>query len=97
MLFRSEFARASDVLVTMEDHVLPGGYGSEVLEFLNDKRISTPVVRIGWPDQFIEHASSVDYLRQKHGLTAENTVAKVKAQFNAAPVAPSEQPKPKLA
>jgi 1-deoxy-D-xylulose-5-phosphate synthase len=57
------------------------------------------VARIGWPDQFIEHASSVDYLRQKHGLTAENTVAKVKAQFNAAPMTStsSEQPKPKLA
>ena len=49
--------------------------------------------------QFIEHASTVDYLRQKHGLTAENAVAKVKSQFNAAPLpsAPSEQPKPRLA
>jgi 1-deoxy-D-xylulose-5-phosphate synthase len=68
-----------------------------VLEFLSEKRIHTPVVRIGWPDKFIEHASTVDYLRQKHGLTAEAAVAKVKAQFNAAPVATSEEPKPKLA
>ncbi len=77
------FARNADVVVTLEDHVLPGGYGSEVLELLSEQRITTPVVRIGWPDQFIEHASSVDYLRQKHGLTADNAVAKVKAQFNA--------------
>jgi 1-deoxy-D-xylulose-5-phosphate synthase len=93
------FASVSEVVVTLEDHVLMGGYGSAVLEHLSEKRIHTPVVRIGWPDKFIEHASTVDYLRQKHGLTAENAVAKVKAQFNAAPVTPvsSEQPKPKLA
>jgi len=34
------------------------------------------VVRIGWPDQFIEHGS-VDILRKKHGLTAEAAVAKI--------------------
>jgi 1-deoxy-D-xylulose-5-phosphate synthase len=41
-----------------------------VLELLSEKRIATPVERVGWPDQFIEHASTVDYLRQKYGLTA---------------------------
>ncbi len=75
------FARAADLVVTMEDHALMGGYGSSVLECLADKKISTPVVRIGWPDVFVEHASTVDYLREKHGLTVANTVAQVKAQF----------------
>src|SRR5436190_2823583 len=60
----TQFASVSEVVVTLEDHVLMGGYGSAVLELLSEKRIHTPVVRIGWPDQFIEHASSVDYLRQ---------------------------------
>ena len=73
------FAQAADVVVTLEDHVLPGGYGSTVLSFLSEKQIGTPVVRIGWPDQFIEHASSVEYLREKYGLTVESTVAKVNA------------------
>jgi 1-deoxy-D-xylulose-5-phosphate synthase len=73
------FSRAAEVVVTLEDHVLPGGYGSSVLELLNDKRIVVPVVRVGWPDQFIEHASTVDHLRQKYGLTVEHTVAQVKA------------------
>ncbi|MGC3956715.1 MAG: 1-deoxy-D-xylulose-5-phosphate synthase [Verrucomicrobiota bacterium] len=75
------FGRAADVIVTLEDHVLMGGYGSTVLECFADKNITTPVVRIGWPDQFIEHASTQDELRKKYGLTVENTVAKVKAQF----------------
>ena len=80
------FGRAADVIVTLEDHVLMGGYGSAVLECFNDKGITTPVVRIGWPDQFIEHASTQDELRKKYGLTVENTVAKVKAQFAEVPI-----------
>jgi 1-deoxy-D-xylulose-5-phosphate synthase len=68
------FAKAADAVVTLEDHVLPGGYGSAVMELLAERGIATPVARIGWPDQFIEHASSVDFLRKKYGLTAERTV-----------------------
>jgi 1-deoxy-D-xylulose-5-phosphate synthase len=72
------FGQAADVVVTLEDHALMGGYGSIVLELFGDRRITTPVVRIGWPDVFIEHASSVDTLRERHGLTTANTVAKVR-------------------
>src|SRR5882724_9308991 len=79
------FGRAADVVVTLEDHVLAGGYGSSVLELFSEKRITTPVVRIGWPDQFIEHATTQDELRKKYGLSVENTVAKVKAQFDEVP------------
>ncbi len=75
------FAQAADVVVTFEDHVLPGGYGSAVMELLGDRGIATPVLRIGWPDQFIEHASSVDYLRQRYGLTAERAVSMVREKL----------------
>jgi 1-deoxy-D-xylulose-5-phosphate synthase len=75
------FGRAAQVVVTLEDHVLMGGYGSAVLELFNEKSVTTPVVRIGWPDQFIEHASTQDELRAKYGLSVENTVAKVKTHF----------------
>jgi 1-deoxy-D-xylulose-5-phosphate synthase len=75
------FGHAAEVVVTLEDHVLMGGYGSTVLELFSEKGVTTPVVRIGWPDQFIEHATTQDELRKKYGLTVENTVAKVKAQF----------------
>jgi 1-deoxy-D-xylulose-5-phosphate synthase len=79
------FGRAAEVVVTFEDHVVMGGYGSAVLEFFNEKRITTPVIQIGWPDQFIEHATTVDDLRKKYGLTVENTVGKVHAEFSSAP------------
>lgn len=75
------FAQSADAVVTIEDHVIAGGYGSAVLELLSKKQITTPVIRIGWPDEFIEHASTVDYLREKHGLTAENAVKLVKELF----------------
>jgi 1-deoxy-D-xylulose-5-phosphate synthase len=75
------FGHAAEVVVTLEDHALMGGYGSAVLELFSEKGVTTPVVRIGWPDQFIEHATTQDELREKYGLTVENTVAKVKAQF----------------
>ncbi|MGN6552912.1 MAG: 1-deoxy-D-xylulose-5-phosphate synthase [Verrucomicrobiota bacterium] len=75
------FGRAAELLVTLEDHALMGGYGSAVLELFAEKNVTTPVVRIGWPDQFIEHASTQDELRLKYGLSVENTVAKVKAHL----------------
>ncbi|HUB87113.1 MAG TPA: transketolase C-terminal domain-containing protein, partial [Verrucomicrobiae bacterium] len=75
------FGNAADLIVTLEDHVLAGGYGAAVLELFNEKNVTTPVVRIGWPDQFIEHASTQDELRKKYGLTAENIVTKVKMHF----------------
>ncbi len=75
------FGRNADVVVTMEDHALMGGYGSAVLELFSEKGMTTPVVRIGWPDQFIEHASTQDELRRKYGLTVENVIGKVKSQF----------------
>jgi len=56
--------------VTMEDHVLAGGFGSAVLECLNAHSMEVPVLRVGWPDSFIEHGK-VEALREKYGLTAE--------------------------
>ena len=60
------FGRAAEVVVTLEDHVLMGGYGSAVLELFSEKDVTTPVVRIGWPDQFIEHATTQDELARRN-------------------------------
>ncbi|MEO5720720.1 MAG: 1-deoxy-D-xylulose-5-phosphate synthase [Chthoniobacterales bacterium] len=70
------FARGTQVLCTLEDHVLHNGFGCGVMEHLYAQGIHTPVVRIGWPDQFIEHGT-IPILRQKHGLTADALVEKV--------------------
>ncbi|MEP6602723.1 MAG: 1-deoxy-D-xylulose-5-phosphate synthase [Spartobacteria bacterium] len=70
------FARSVDVVCTLEDHVLHNGFGCAVMEHLYSQGIHTPVVRIGWPDQFVEHGT-IPILRKKHGLTAEALVEKV--------------------
>jgi 1-deoxy-D-xylulose-5-phosphate synthase len=72
------FARGAEVVCTFEDHVLHNGYGAAVMEALAEARITTPVVRIGWPDEFIEHGS-VPVLREKHGVTAGHAVEKILA------------------
>jgi 1-deoxy-D-xylulose-5-phosphate synthase len=70
------FARSVDVICTMEDHVLHNGFGCSVAEHLADANIAVPIVRVGWPDQFIEHGS-IDRLRKQHGLTAEAAVERI--------------------
>jgi 1-deoxy-D-xylulose-5-phosphate synthase len=71
------YARGVEVICTLEDHVLPNGFGCAVMEFLSEGHITTPVVRLGWPDQFIEHGN-VAKLREQYGLTAAALVAKVR-------------------
>jgi 1-deoxy-D-xylulose-5-phosphate synthase len=85
------FGSAADIVATLEDHVAMGGYGSAVLECFSEAGIQTPVYRLAWPDQFIEHASSVDYLRQKHGLSVERLIEEVKARVPAARAASVSQ------
>jgi len=70
------YSRRVAVFVTFEDHVKMGGFGSAVIEALDDMGVSVPVVRIGWPDNFIEHGK-VDALRAKYGLTVDAALAEV--------------------
>ncbi|MBL9142277.1 MAG: 1-deoxy-D-xylulose-5-phosphate synthase [Verrucomicrobiaceae bacterium] len=69
----TEIAKKVKVVCTFEDHVLMNGFGCGVMELLSSAGITTPVVRIGWPDEFIEHGT-IPILRKKHGLTAEHAV-----------------------
>jgi 1-deoxy-D-xylulose-5-phosphate synthase len=70
------FAPRVAAFVTFEDHVKMGGFGSAVTEALQELGCLVPVVRIGWPDRFIEHGK-VDALRAKYGLTVEEAETQV--------------------
>ncbi|MGB6609335.1 MAG: transketolase C-terminal domain-containing protein, partial [Acidobacteriaceae bacterium] len=72
----ARYAKRATALVTFEDHVLMGGFGSTVLETLSEMGIETPVIRIGWPDRFIEHGK-VDQLRARHGVSVEAAIEKL--------------------
>jgi 1-deoxy-D-xylulose-5-phosphate synthase len=75
-----EYGRKCKIVCTFEDHVLLNGFGAAVIEDLHGAGIQTPVVRIGWPDQFIEHGKP-EKLRELHGLSAESAVGKILAQL----------------
>ncbi|MBS1814669.1 MAG: 1-deoxy-D-xylulose-5-phosphate synthase [Acidobacteria bacterium] len=76
-----EFSRKVGLIVSFEDHVLAGGFGSVVLEELNALKIDIPVVRIGWPDHFIEHGK-VDALREKYGITVDAAMQRALPYLN---------------
>lgn len=76
-------ARHARLIVTMEDHVATGGFGTAVTEELQNQHISTAVERIGWPDEFVEHGTSGAELRARHGLSPEAIFQRVANRFRA--------------
>lgn len=73
-------AKNYKLIVTLEDHTIVGGFGSAVMELLNEENHHTPVLRIGWPNEFIEHGKE-SQLREKHGLTASAISRKILTHY----------------
>jgi 1-deoxy-D-xylulose-5-phosphate synthase len=71
-------ARGHDLIVTVEDNVLMGGFGSAVLESLADRDLlgETRVIRFGIPDRYVTHGKP-NLLREEIGLTPEAIAARV--------------------
>lgn len=68
------YASQTRFLVTIEEHVLQGGFGSAVLEALERRgRKDVQIVRLGIGDTFVEHGQR-EILLALHGLTPENVV-----------------------
>ncbi|MEW6003403.1 MAG: transketolase C-terminal domain-containing protein, partial [Nitrospirota bacterium] len=58
-------------IITIEENVLAGGFGSAVLEFLNEMEIHNVMVRrLGIPDEFVEQGKQGE-LRKKYFLDEE--------------------------
>lgn len=76
----AEYASRCKLIVTLEDHSIYGGFGSAVMEKIGELGKRTPVLRIGWPDTFVEHGSLMQ-LRTKHRLTAEHITADILAAY----------------
>ncbi|HEY6012185.1 MAG TPA: 1-deoxy-D-xylulose-5-phosphate synthase [Nitrospirota bacterium] len=71
-------ARKTGRIVTAEEHVLLGGFGSAVLECLDEKGVTgVKTHRIGLPDAYIEHGAQ-SVLRRKYGLDADGIYASVR-------------------
>lgn len=67
-------------VVTLEEGCLMGGFGSAVAEALIDHHVVVPVVRIGVPDQLVEHATPEES-KLELGLTSPQIAELVRAEF----------------
>ncbi|HEX3360615.1 MAG TPA: 1-deoxy-D-xylulose-5-phosphate synthase, partial [Solirubrobacterales bacterium] len=79
----SALARDHDLLVTIEENVLPGGFGAAVLEHLEDAFAAGPgerarVLRVGLPDRYVTHGKP-ELLRAEVGLTGQSVADRVLA------------------
>ncbi len=78
-----ETAQQCEKLVTIEENDLPAGFGSAVVELLNDHEILKPVLRLSIPDEFITHGTQAE-LQEEYGLDinsmAKRILEKIKAK-----------------
>ncbi len=72
-----EVGRHFTKIVTLEDGVIIGGFGSAVVEFMSDNHYAVEVKRIGLPDRFVEHGA-VSKLYSVYGLDVEGIIKVVK-------------------
>ncbi|TVR50538.1 MAG: 1-deoxy-D-xylulose-5-phosphate synthase [Puniceicoccaceae bacterium] len=79
-----EQAGRSRLVVTLEDHVVQGGFGSAVQQTLQEAGLVLPVESIGWPDAFVEHGSSPADLQAAHGLSEEDILTRVLSRLRPA-------------
>ncbi len=68
------------LIVTMEENVASGGYGEKVREYVSSLGVSTKVLSITIPDEYVEHGN-VELLKQEIGIDAVSIVEKVRAKF----------------
>ena len=70
-------AAAHRLVVTVEDNVLAGGFGSAVAEVLADEEVGTPLLRLGIPDRFLPHGKR-ELLLAELGLDAGGIAERVR-------------------
>ena len=75
-----EMAQGHDLLVTLEENAIIGGAGAEVERALGDMGLRVPVLRLGLPDQFIDHGDQAQLLASI-GLDRDGIVASVRAKL----------------
>ena len=75
----AQLAAEHDLLVTVEEGVLAGGFGSAVWETLNDAgSVGTRIMRVGLPDSYVTHGKP-DLLYEQVGFTAPQIADRVRA------------------
>lgn len=74
-------AAAAGPIFTLEENVLQGGFGTAVLELLEEEGLSSAsVIRIGYPDSYIEQGEQPE-LHERYGLTADGIAARIRSSL----------------
>jgi 1-deoxy-D-xylulose-5-phosphate synthase len=90
-----EVSETTPLIVTAEENVLSGGFGSRVRAVLDERgRAGHALECIGLPDQFIEHGSQ-SILRSKYGLSADAIVQRILSRLEVTR-GPLESPGPEV-
>lgn len=71
-----KYARSHDLLVTLEDNVITGGFGQQVDSLLEDAQVDCDCLNIALPDRFVEHGT-IDELRESLGMDAHSLCLKI--------------------
>lgn len=74
----TEAASKFKYIITVEDGVRKGGFGSAVLEWLSDNNYTTHVTRLGLPDKFVEQGT-VSELQHITGIDTDSIAATIKS------------------
>jgi 1-deoxy-D-xylulose-5-phosphate synthase len=72
----AELARDHDLLITLEEHSLDGGFGSAVAEFVSDRGLPIAVERVGVGNTLVQHDSQ-DKQRVLFGLTPQSLAERI--------------------
>src|SRR2546421_998835 len=74
----AQLAAEHELLVTVEEGVLPGGFGSAVWETLSDAGLLARILRVGLPDRYVTHGAP-KLLHEEVGYTGERIAERVEA------------------
>jgi 1-deoxy-D-xylulose-5-phosphate synthase len=77
----AQLAAEHDLLVTVEEGVLAGGFGSAVWETLNDAGVTPRILRVGLPDRYVTHGKPA-LLHEEIGFTGERIAERVAAAMS---------------
>jgi 1-deoxy-D-xylulose-5-phosphate synthase len=78
-LLKAVFNEHSSI-ITIEDGVISGGFGSAILEFKNQHDLTSSIKILGLPDSFIEHGTQKE-LHQELGLDSAGIIKTIKAEL----------------
>ena len=74
----AQLAAEHELLVTVEEGVLAGGFGSAVWETLSDAGLSARILRVGLPDRYVTHGAP-RLLHEEVGFTGERIAERIEA------------------